>query len=768
MENYKKLYGTTLFIGDTKLKTIYGDFVCFTYQDVIDHKYIMALCYNTHCDDLYIRMHSSCMTSETLRSMDCDCVDQLYGALEKIVEHKAGILFYLLQCGRGASYISKSRGCQLVQHMQDTITTFQAYESLGLKHDYRDYRNVYDIMVMMHIEKKNFHLMTNNPDKIDKINNFGIKIASIVSLQFPSNVYNRKYLLSKQQTGHLLCYKKTNVKLNEIQPSIEPFEPYHLESAERFIHCSTYYLPIRPINRKIIVSEDELGNYKFINKELLPSGDYLIELESDDELNKHVKPYWFKCHVYYDIASHSEYVVLTYGDKNKAPVVRFHCEFIFNRFPLEDISYKNRYTNSILLSIINNSGIIIIANHNTDTSIGRFILSNKEFNVTGIPLKKNLLPLTLLLKHHTKNRPIRALYSDTSRPEMEISFQKSDIKVIEWICINKLDKKGHSILRTRIETSIQYLKDINVDENIFPENSLFYVTGIGSSEAHAKYFIHMAHKNNYQAQFITMNRFKDIKIDFVDHKYLFIISQGLSPHSLLPIKYAINMKKCNNIFILTSVTMNNKDKKKVEILQKFSHKGGNIITFPIEDEYSILMRVIGPLLCYFVIYHLFSNGIINNMAIMEKVHSIESHLPAHEFIDSIVKYDNIIVIVPQDIIDICDNLKYKLLEGAFVRTVIFVGDFDYAHGTYQFCESLVKDEIKPNILLINCVHDELKVLVTNNFNTFAIDTYYKNELCILELEHLFNNIVLKLVINKNIDQIDWPGKKKQNVIYNIT
>ena len=113
---------------------------------MIDIKYIFALVHgDLSNNEFYIRLHSSCLTSETLRSMDCDCVQQLNEALKTIVDKKSGILFYLLQSGRGASYISKSRGCQMVQYHKDCISTFDAYEKMGLQHDYRDYRNIKDM-----------------------------------------------------------------------------------------------------------------------------------------------------------------------------------------------------------------------------------------------------------------------------------------------------------------------------------------------------------------------------------------------------------------------------------------------------------------------------------------------------------------------------------------------------------------------------------------------------------------------------------------------
>ena len=725
-------------------------------------------------DNLYIRVHSSCLTSETLRSMDCDCVNQLYGSMNKIAEKGVGILFYLLQSGRGASYISKSRGCQLVQYQQDNITTFQAYESMGLKHDYRDYRNVHDVCKMMRIEGKNLYLMTNNPDKIDKLNEFNLNIKDIISLHFPPNPYNKPYLLSKQQTGHLLCYTKTSASSPSIstQPSVKPFEPYHLDKTERFIHCSTYYLPVKPVENRIILTFDEYEKYKSIilESELLSSGNFLVKILPKDIPSDITVPYWFKTHVYYDIATHSEYVVLTYGDDSKIPIVRFHCEFIFNRFPLENVNYKNRYKHAVLMAVRNNSGIIIIANHNGDnTSIGNYILQNKSFELTGIPNKKNLLPLTLLLKHHLNSRPVRVLYSDTSRPEIEATFEKADIDIKEWICINKTDQKGHTVLRNRIDTSLEYLNKIYSDENIFPPNSLFWVSGIGSSEAHAKFFIHLANKYNHFAQYVHIDKFtSDFKQTFDSNKHLIIISQGMSPHSLAPLKYALNQDECDNVFLLTAVTQQNKDKTKVKLLDEFSEKGGNIINFPLEDEYTTLIRIIGPIACYFLIYHIFATGSVNNLAIIDKIKKIEYQIPPSSFTKSVSKHENIIVIIPQQMLDFCVNIKYKLIEGAFIKTVVLVGDIDFAHGTYQFCKGLKdNDQMIVNVLAINCNNDNLKKLVCGEFNTKLVNTHYENELAMLELEYLFNGFVLNLILEKNIDQINWPGKTTQQHIYNV-
>ncbi|HRE83365.1 MAG TPA: GTP cyclohydrolase, partial [Opitutaceae bacterium] len=69
------LYGRTLFIATCALDTRYGPFRAYIFQDIIDKHYIVALAYGdiVGAKTLYTRLHSSCVTSETLRGCDCDC-----------------------------------------------------------------------------------------------------------------------------------------------------------------------------------------------------------------------------------------------------------------------------------------------------------------------------------------------------------------------------------------------------------------------------------------------------------------------------------------------------------------------------------------------------------------------------------------------------------------------------------------------------------------------------------------------------------------------
>jgi 3,4-dihydroxy 2-butanone 4-phosphate synthase/GTP cyclohydrolase II len=152
---------------------------------------------------LYTRVHSSCVTSETMRSLDCDCVLQLEGALKKIVEEKNGILFYLIQEGRGCGYVGKSRACMIEQFTNGKCDTFAAYDYLGMKKDYREYNAIKDILKIFNINPK-FVLLTNNPDKINAMKSMNINVISTAEIEFKPNPFNQSYLKAKAKSGHLL------------------------------------------------------------------------------------------------------------------------------------------------------------------------------------------------------------------------------------------------------------------------------------------------------------------------------------------------------------------------------------------------------------------------------------------------------------------------------------------------------------------------------------------------------------------------------------
>ena len=444
----RKIYGTTLFIDESIIETRYGSFKMYTFQDLIHKGYIIALSYGDIKEEiLYTRIHSSCITSETFRSQDCDCVQQLYGAFKKISEKGNGILFYLIQEGRGCGYVGKSRACMHVQYQEDKITTFDAYKMLGMKHDYRDYTNVKDICYILDINPK-FILMTNNPDKIDGLTNLGFHIEKTETIEFKPNPFNQDYLISKQKTGHILYEAREKIQKYELNnQKCEPFIPYHLENCKRFIHVASYYLPIKPINNKIIISSDD---YELLQKNInfdvsftkLPDNNFLIK--ATDKLITQFpkllcKPYWFKMNCFFDIATHKDVLILQYGDCKINPIVRIHSESIVDRFPILDRENRNKYKKSLQQIISHGSGLIIhFYDDGRGSGFGGSII-NKKYgrNNTGIRHdSRDYRGISHLIKEFINPEEIILLYASERSQELSTQeLRKADIIINKLIHI---------------------------------------------------------------------------------------------------------------------------------------------------------------------------------------------------------------------------------------------------------------------------------------------------------------------------------------------
>jgi GTP cyclohydrolase II len=144
-------------------------------------------------DDVPVRVHSECMTSEVFGSLKCDCRDQLDWAQAEIVRRGRGALLYLRQEGRGIGLGNKIRAYELQAQGLDTV---DANRGLGLPDDARSYDVARDMLDYLGV--KSIQLMTNNPDKIEKLRTLGVVVNGRIPVIVPSNPYSVGYLEAKR------------------------------------------------------------------------------------------------------------------------------------------------------------------------------------------------------------------------------------------------------------------------------------------------------------------------------------------------------------------------------------------------------------------------------------------------------------------------------------------------------------------------------------------------------------------------------------------
>lgn len=189
-------------IARVDLPTRFGDFVLYGFYDGKNDLEHTALVRGevAGATDCPVRVHSECHTGDVLGSLRCDCRDQLEAALRYVGSSDRGAVVYLRQEGRGIGLLNKLKAYHLQELGLDTV---EANEFLGYPAEARDYEVGARILELLGIES--VALLSNNPDKIEKLTSAGITVTRRIPIVTTPNRYNTQYLETKKsKMGHLL------------------------------------------------------------------------------------------------------------------------------------------------------------------------------------------------------------------------------------------------------------------------------------------------------------------------------------------------------------------------------------------------------------------------------------------------------------------------------------------------------------------------------------------------------------------------------------
>lgn len=334
------------------------------------------------------------------------------------------------------------------------------------------------------------------------------------------------------------------------------------------------------------------------------------------------------------------------------------------------------------------------------------------------------------------------------------------------------DPLGHQCLERRLDLSIDTLKsmlDHNLEALSLQPEASFVITGLGSSEAHARYLTYLI--NKYTPASATFRAVADFFIQPYKtprREMLIVFSQGLSFNAQIALKQS---HLFNGSILFTSSTKEGLTQTNKVDRIKFLESTSHVIHFPLEDEFDIFFRVVGPLAGYLASILFINRQWPTKLPVLPKTFLTQNALTLDTPSKLAPYKDGCLIIANAELKEYGCNIIYKFVEGLRIAPPHFTDYLSFTHGHF---EQLIHTP-KPVIILQSIGPTEAQLvkkcqamLASIGIEPWVIESLYRTPISIFDHEVAINHFLLKAIKSWEINLRKSPGKRREQPIYAIS
>ncbi len=343
-----------------------------------------------------------------------------------------------------------------------------------------------------------------------------------------------------------------------------------------------------------------------------------------------------------------------------------------------------------------------------------------------------------------------------------------------------MQDSGFDIVEERIALARARLLELieNPVANPSIPDTPLVITGLGSSEAHARYLVELANSRKPgSAQFLPTTAFyAPLEKEAYADTSLILFTQGMSSNARIALQQRHLFKETILFTAADILSLEAADKQDaLEIYRELEAKN-SVILLPERDEYTILLRFVGPLCGYLGAYQWINQDNPSAQKFDSKhIESIENSL-------AVINEDNWQIYAKQfiqgveynftgEVSNYVQNLAYKRVEGVFASQPVCRELLQFAHGPFQ---QNIASPVHQWIFSGNT--DTERSLINEVCPLFArlgsaytvIESPLPAPFSILYFELFLNEVLRRAMPMVAHSQIQWPGKGQDGEAYHLS